>query len=502
MTLGTAAAPPPPPIPIANRQTPPSAAPLTGLATERFGESLGAAADTVSAAAPRAEPLDGSGAALIEDSLLDAADSEAKSPAKEKSLAERLADLEKAFKKSSDEDKKKKDADALKPTIKWTGELQNDYAFFGQTTYNRAQVGDINDGADFRRVRLGAYGDIWKTIEYRIEVDFALPGRPSFLDIWVTFNEIPYLGKIRAGRFFEPFSLERLTSNRFLTFMERALPDVYTPKRNVGVMAFNNWGYDERGTWAAGMFRTGTDDYGGDVGDRAGWSGTGRVTYLLAYDDATEGKYLWHVGGGYSYRSLTNRQIRFAERPEIRMSRFGGGDIPPFVDTGFVQANLYQLLNAEMAIVLGRFSVQSEYTYVPLGRSGDLPVQSFDGAYAYMSYFLTPDHRVYRRGIDILRRFDAVFDRLTPSTNVIKDPSAPGNPRGIGAWEIAARWSSLNLSSRPVDGGRLDDVTIGVNWYLNPYTRMDLNYIRPVLTKVTTGSSNADIVGMRLQFEF
>ncbi len=48
---------------------------------------------------------------------------------------------------------------------------------------------------------------------------------------------------------------------------------------------------------------------------------------------------------------------------------------------------------------------------------------------------------------------------------------------GSGAWEVAARISSLDLDDDGTDGGELDDLTFGVNWYLNPNTRLMLDYI-------------------------
>lgn len=430
-----------------------------------------------------------------------ASESGERQPPAKKTIEERLLELEEEMKKDKEEEKKKKEAELRRPNVKWTGELQNDYAFFGQTTLNRAQVGDIQDGADFRRARFGMYGDFLRTADYRIEVDFALAGRPSFLDVWAGVHDVPLVNNLRVGRFFEPFSLERLTANRFLTFMERSVQDVFAPKRNVGAMAWNNWGYDERGTWAAGVFRSGTDDFGGDVGDRDGWAGTTRITYLVYYDEATEGKSLWHVGSGYSYRALTNRTLQFRERPEIRMARFGGSDVPFFVDTGVFPASHYNLVNFETAFVLHRFSMQAEYTCAPVAPiAGQAPY--FEGAYVYASIFLTPDHRVYRRGLDVLRRFEAVFDRMDPSTYVLKPVGEPGKPRGIGAWELAARWSTLNLTSAGIGGGRLDDITLGINWYLNPFAKVQINYIRPILDDATSGNSSADIAAFRFQFEF
>ena len=49
--------------------------------------------------------------------------------------------------------------------------------------------------------------------------------------------------------------------------------------------------------------------------------------------------------------------------------------------------------------------------------------------------------------------------------------------KGSGAWEVAVRWSYIDLDDAPVLGGYLDDLTFGVNWWLNPNMRVMFNYI-------------------------
>ncbi len=63
----------------------------------------------------------------------------------------RVATLEKAAKKSSDAEKKKKAADSEKPTVKVIGKIHADMGWFSQDANNVATVGDIQDGVDFRR---------------------------------------------------------------------------------------------------------------------------------------------------------------------------------------------------------------------------------------------------------------------------------------------------------------------------------------------------------------
>lgn len=380
-----------------------------------------------------------------------------------------------------------------RPSILWTGQFQADALRTSQNLLNREEYGDIPDGTAFRRARIGALGEYGLT-EYRIELDFALPGRPSFLDVFAGVHDLPILGRVRAGHFFEPFGLERITSNRFVTFLERSLPDgPFAPARNLGVMAQNTWGRDRQGTWAIGVFRSESDVFGDDVDednqDDARIAATGRVTWLPYYDAATGSRYL-HLGLAHSARMTKNNSVRFRAQPEARL---GSADpnVPSFVDTGAIPADFFQLIGTEFALVEGPLSVQAEYmlapvyTVAPLGGTALL-----QGWYVTTSYFLTGEHRPYVREL-------GVFGRVIPKRDFV---SVTGGDTtfGPGAWEVALRVSHLDLTDGPVDGGRLTDFSVGLNWYLNPYFRVSSNYIHAA----PAGRGRADLFAMRVGYDF
>lgn len=414
----------------------------------------------------------------------------------ETDLETRVRQLEELWEQQRAELADKKSTELTPPSVYWVGAVQSDFVWLGQSTANREAVGSAQDGAGIRRARIGAIGDIYETIEYRLEMDFALAGRPTFMDNWVSVNELPVLGMVKVGLYFEPFGLERLTSNRYMLFLERGLPDVFTPKRHTGISAANTFA-NKCGTWAVGGFRSGNDNYGNDFSDQSGWAGTGRVTWLPWYDEASDGAYLWHLGSAYSYRAIGSGSVRFASRPEATVNpAVSTADIPFFVDTGNLNSTHYQLFGVETALVYNCFSLQSEYMWVPVHRSdGAQPDLFFQGAYVYGSWYLTGEHRVYDRG-------DGTFERTIPHTNAFKGNTAEDKPRGIGAWELAVRWSYLDLNSQDVAGGRLNDVSFGLNWYLNPYTRVTWNYIHSLLDSPVNGDSTANIYGMRFWFDF
>lgn len=177
--------------------------------------------------------------------------------------------------------------------------------------------------------------------------------------------------------------------------------------------------------------------------------------------------------------------FQFTSKPEIHLAT-------DFVDTGRFTADFANLINPELAIVYGPFSLQTEYTFADINhKRSTIGSNDFTGFYVYGSYFLTGEHRKYERK-------NGALGRVKPNKNFYWG-------RGMGAIELTGRYSKLDLSDRTIDGGKLDDITLGVNWYLNPDTRVMLNYVRAkaVLSNIgDTRDGNANLLAMRFQIDF
>ncbi|QDU97368.1 OprO/OprP family phosphate-selective porin [Lignipirellula cremea] len=391
------------------------------------------------------------------------------------------------------------------PTVKLTGFFQADAAWFHQDAANMAALaapgenGDIQDGADFRRARLAAVGDAYENVGYMLEMDFAFPGRPSFMDVWFEIRDTVGPGTIRFGQFRQPIGMDGLTSVKELTFLERALPFAFLPFRQIGVM---NYGHAEnnRATWAVSAFRFPTDVYGGNVGDNGGFGGALRLTALPI--DHGDGNSVLHVGGGYSYIDPANDLVRYRNQPEIFVGETGAGvtpanvptNVPAFVDTGAIATSHVNMGNAELGYSVGSFHAQSEAYITQVNRLGPSPV-TFYGAYAQAGYILTGENLPYNRQA-------GVFGRIKPRCPFTRCG-------GYGAWEVAGRWSTIDLNDNDIAGGRLNDLTLGLNWYLNNNTKFQFNYIHAFLNSSagavnppTIYGSDADIFAFRGQVDF
>lgn len=417
-------------------------------------------------------------------------------------LAQRVADLEKALADL----KAKESASAQKAASKFSvnvgGRTFLDSVFFGQSASSRATFGDAQDSVFFRAARLEAFGEGFNVFDYRIMVDFASRDSngyqsTSFKDVYIGVNHLPLLQRVQIGHFKEPFSLEELTSRRFDMFMERSPANqALVPARNVGIAAYQV-SENERMTLAFGGFRQIREDPPYVADDDGGYAFTARATYLPWYDEATKGRGLIHLGLGYSFRDVDDPNYRLRARAETAAGPYLVDTYNPLTSTEMLNnVEDYHLLGPEFALVYGPFSVQTEYLVAFFNRSrGADP--TFHGAYIQTSYFLTGEHRPYNRS-------KGVFDRVKPIENFFRVRTGDGDIQtGWGAWEVAYRYSWLDLDDKDVLGGTTADHTFGLNWYWNPYMRMMFNYVHAqVSPSVNRPNTDLNVFEMRAQVDF
>jgi phosphate-selective porin OprO/OprP len=170
----------------------------------------------------------------------------------------------------------------------------------------------------------------------------------------------------------------------------------------------------------------------------------------------------------------------------------------------------------EFAGVWGPLSVQAEYAQLEVGLPGGStlrtnpptvpptanpfigdPDPTFNGWYVDASLFLTGETRPYK---------DGAFQRVK-----VKHPVRWGGGGGWGAWQIAGRYDVLDLSDTAFNNaggcrnttlypgvkatpsgsppnasiaqcGEQETWLIGLNWYLNDYTRIMFNYTQSELS--------------------
>lgn len=337
--------------------------------------------------------------------------------------------------------------------LKIGGRIMNDWAWFSQSDSNAAYYGNIQDGTEFRRVRLGMSGTVNKYIVFRLELDFAGATKAgkevAYKDVYVGMTGIPLVGTVLVGHQKEPLGLEVMESSNALTFMERGVTSAAEPERNTGIRMQNAYA-KQRVTLTAGMFRE-TDDGGRQSADGA-YAGTARLT-ALPWEDADNGGLL-HVGAAYSYRNPGDA-TEYGARPSAHLA-------PDFVETGEIRADAVSVYGLEGAFTYGSFRAQGQYTSAMLDADADND-PSFQAYYVYGSALLTGEKYGYKKS-------EAVFEHVAPE-------NAFGPEGGMGAIEIGARYGFLDLNDQEIYGGEMTDVTVGLNWYLLSNARVMLNYV-------------------------
>ena len=330
---------------------------------------------------------------------------------------------------------------------------------------------DTLDQVGFRRARVGVKGKAG-IFDYKAEYDFA-GGDVDFADVYIEWRNSP-LGSLKVGNFKEPMGLEQLSSSRFTTFNERSLASNLVPARNVGAMFADN---TDTMAWQYGVFGSSTDSTGSGIVDGM-YAVTGRVTTTVVSDEDC----LLHLGASLSNRSQD--MVRYSARPEVPFVDMpidsrgsGGNDID---NDGVV------LYGVEAAWVGGPLSVQGEYSAVDISDANGGDDANFSGYYIETSYYLTGETRNYHQPTGSFKR---------PAVN--EDFDGEG---GMGAVQLAARYSMLDLDDGP-STGELGDITLGVNWWLNNHTRVSANY---VASDYDDGgpSVDADYLVLRFQVDF
>lgn len=344
----------------------------------------------------------------------------------------------------------------------------------------------LANGAELRRGRFAMNFNLWTTWAAQFDVDFA-DSAVAVKDAWIGYQGVEN-SLIRAGHFRAPFGLETLTSSRYITFMERALTDNFSPDRRLGV-AYSYW--QKRWHAEAGFFGPALEDSVDTIGQDQTYSVVGRVTgrpYL------TEKNFL-HIGAAWAMmqpKAPANAALTDAHRWRVRARPESHVNRGRFIDTGQItqveHANLYGL---EAAAEFGSFSLQSEYNQETLHRTvTSLAKPMYDAWYAFASWFPTGDRRPYDH-------VSGEFVRVVPKHK-------------RGALELVARYSTMDLNDLDanVRGGKEEIFTVGANWYANANIRLMLNALNVSNDEFAKGDRNYvtgdrfNVVQLRLQLNF
>lgn len=306
----------------------------------------------------------------------------------------------------------------------------------------------LSNGTHLRKGRFAMKTKLWKVWRAEWDIDVA-EGAVEVKDMYFSYVGF-HNSHLKVGHFKAPVGLNELTSSRFLTFAERAYPMLaFKIGRRTGI-EYSKWG--NNWNFRGDLFGQTMDTRKNKTVDETG----GGVAARFAYAPFFSNKYRVHLGlsGAWINPDDNNNVVSYNSEPETKI-----GDVE-ILDTGNIfDVDYTTMLGLEGALKYKNISFQSEYIYTGLKRMNGARNAVFGGGYAFVSYILTGEERPWDET-------QGEFGQVIPKDN------------HRGAWELAARYSYLNLSDTRAGilGGRANNYTLGLNWYANPNLKIILDY--------------------------
>src|ERR1700676_3714471 len=389
----------------------------------------------------------------------------------------------------------------------------------------------LDDGVNVRRARIGLIGKFLDDWNYALIYDFGgasdgfastasaggvavgfLPGGAlsGIENAYLSYTGIkPFGGRlaVEGGVMDLPYTLDEASSSNDLPFMERASSGITATNIAAGDFrstAGARWYTD---TFWAGAYVTGPATGAIHSASSINPPGTTEQAGAIARvaGQIVSGKdYSLHIGGDAEWliqpphNLIAGTQtLTLSDRPEVRI------DPTALVSTGALPGiSGAQVYSAEAAATYGPLFFQGEYFWYNVERNAFAPLPSlkFQGGYAEAAYVLTGETRRYNAA-------SASYGGVSPANPF----SLSGG--GWGAWEIAGRYSTMDLNDRlalanGVAGGRQTIYTLALNWYISDNIRFMFDYLHGNITKQISptnfGDAGAkfDAVAMRTQIAF
>jgi phosphate-selective porin OprO/OprP len=335
--------------------------------------------------------------------------------------------------------------------LKIGADLQVDNrAFLGPGSVNGA------DGILLRRVRPTFSGTIYKYIDYFFRPDFG-QGTTVIYDAYVELKYEP-AAKVRVGKFKPPVGLERLQSDDDTSFVERGLPTLLAPSRDIGYQVSGDI-FPSKVNYSVGVFNGVPDNGLSDAAVSSHRDFAARL-FLTPFND-TAVKALSGLGFG---SAIDGGGVDGEPLPSYKT--FGQTTFFTFA-SGVAEAGHRTRLTPQGYYYLGPFGLLSEYTLTEEGLKKGLVQRdiAFRAWQVAASYILTGE----KKG----------FTSPTPKKSF--DPLH----HGWGAFEIAARVGDFSAEKGLYNYGLATSATSprhahewvgGFNWYLNRLFRFSVDY--------------------------
>ena len=342
-------------------------------------------------------------------------------------------------------------------------------------TFTGAGSSALLDQILLRRVRPTFSGTIYKYIDYFLRPDFG-QGAVVIYDAYMQLNYIPHFA-IRAGKFKPPVGLERLQSDDDTSFIERGLPTLLAPSRDIGFQMSGDI-VNRRLAYQIGVFNGVPDNSLSDASPSDHRSYAGRL-FATPFEAGGENP-LSGLGLGFAAEGGNTDGIALPAYKTAGQNTFFN------FNSGVISAGHRTVLAPQAFYYLGPFGLLAEDTvaeeeFQKASLRKDVAFRSWQ---VEASYILTGEKKS--------------FGSPAP-----RHPFAPFN-HGWGAWEIAARTGDFKVDQGLFNYGFASPTASpsfarewmgGVNWYLNRILRISMDYAH---TNFLGGAVGADRAAERV----
>src|SRR5271167_4675634 len=361
------------------------------------------------------------------------------------------------------------------------GLVQFDMGGYFQNPNKNTQFPELNDGVNLRRGRLyfvGKFDDF--TVNVTPDFGGSPDGTPTLFEANVNYTGIkPVTATVG---YFHPFvSLEDATYPADLLFLER--PSIINIERSVaaGIQRASLGANVATEDYFASAYLTGPL-FGAQTPDLLNGEQVGFIGRLAArpyHDDDS------NLHAGFSGQTVFHPNINASGTPEVSQTTLTLDDEPELridfnklVDTGPLSARGASVYGGELGASWRNFLVQGEYYQIGVTQSKlpgvPAPRLGFNGGYVEGSWVMTGEPHPY----------DA--ERAAWARPKVDHPLNLADG-GIGAWEIAARYSTVDLNSNIVPGisqsvtggvygGQQQIAALALSWYPNDWLRFMLQF--------------------------
>ena len=337
----------------------------------------------------------------------------------------------------------------LKHDTKGIGSYDYRYAFGSQISYDFAYISEEDANykdRGLRRFRIWHDGSFFDTKLF-YELEYSFTGNSHYKDLYIGYKDkvksLDSAYRVKLGNIKIPFSLEKYTSSKYNTFMERALNDTFSISRKVGVEILYNQKIDSMMlNFFGAYFTNSVDERKDDEVSQPGFST--RVTLANKFDK----REILHFGFGLKTQQHKGENVKFKQGAESNWIK------NKYVSVKIKDVDSSISKNIEMMYINNKYYFQSEFTME------DLTARK--GKYSFYGYYLQGSYFLLGRG----KR----FKMATSTMSKVK-------PKRDGALELAVRYSYINLNDPKKSGGEQQDVTLGVNWYIDDKLKISSDYI-------------------------